>query len=267
MGSETRVVLITGASRGVGAETARLVAENGSHVIINYRSKRIRAEKVALAAQAFGVKAMPVQADITNNKDVRSMFYTILNEFGKLDVLILNASGGMEKNMPGDYPMRLNRDAQMYIIECALPLMEKGGRIVFVTSHYAHFHGQHNGIPEYEPVAVSKRAGEDALRARAGALRKYGVSFVVVSGDIIAGTVTATLLDLARPGLIDRRRELVGDIPSVEEFSRVIANSAFDTEIKSGSTVYVGHKDGIKADKRPIESELECNRTFTRCPF
>ena len=57
-------------------------------------------------------------------------------------------------------------------------------------------------MPEYVPVALSKRAGEDALRERIPALEERGVGFVVVSGDMIEGTITATLLERANPGAI-----------------------------------------------------------------
>ena len=61
-------------------------------------------------------------------------------------------------------------------------------------------------MPEYVPVALSKRAGEDALRARIPELGAAGVDFVVVSGDMIEGTITATLLERANPGAIATRR-------------------------------------------------------------
>ena len=86
--------------------------------------------------------------------------------FGGLDILVLNASGGMEANMGDDYAMRLNRDAQVGMLDAALPLMTAGSRVVFVTSHQAHFIRTTPTMPEYEAVALSKRAGEDALRER-----------------------------------------------------------------------------------------------------
>ena len=61
--------------------------------------------------------------------------------------------------------MAINRDAQLRLVRLLLPHMPPGARIVFVTSHQAHFHG-HKQVPaDYEPVAASKRAGEDVLRS------------------------------------------------------------------------------------------------------
>ncbi len=88
----------------------------------------------------------------------------------------------------------------------ALPLMERSARVVFVTSHQAHFIREVETMPEYLPVALSKRAGEDALRGMIDQMNDLGVDFVVVSGDMIEGTVTATLLNRANPGLLTSAR-------------------------------------------------------------
>jgi NAD(P)-dependent dehydrogenase (short-subunit alcohol dehydrogenase family) len=137
------------------------------------------------------------------------MYAQIAEAWSYLDLLILNASGGLEKDKPKDYATRLNRDAQFRLVENALPFMPSGGRIVFVTSHLAHFSGTKPVAGVYEPVARSKRAGEDALRAMIPELACRGISFAVVSGDLIEGTITSRLLQRANHGLIeDRRREV-----------------------------------------------------------
>jgi hypothetical protein len=113
--------------------------------------------------------------------------------------------------------------------------------VVFVTSHMAHFHGEQPGFDVYEPVAVSKRAGEDALRARVPELSARGASIVVVSGDLIDGTTTPRLMQRQRPGLIEARREAAGGwLPTVDDFARAIVDAAADSTLESGDTVYVG---------------------------
>lgn len=130
--------------------------------------------------------------------------------------------------MAEDYAMKLNRDAQVGVLDAALPLMASGSRIVFVTSHQAHFIDEVPTLPEYVQVAKSKRAGEDALRARIPELAEKGIEFVVVSGDMIEGTITATLLERVRPGAIDSRREAAGKLYSVSEFAAEVAQAALD---------------------------------------
>ncbi len=237
------VALVTGGSRGVGAVTARLLAEAGAAVAINYRDKRKRAEAVATEVEAAGSTALIAQADITVEASVETMVSAIGNRFGGLDLLILNASGGLEKDVARDYAMLLNRDAQVRLVSKALPIMRAGGRIVFVTSHLAHFHGEQPVLPEYEPVAASKKAGETALRAMIPDLTNAGVSLVVVSGDLIDGTITPKLLNRMRPGVIDERRSQVGWLPTTEDFARAIVDAAQSTQAVTGDTIYVGSID------------------------
>jgi hypothetical protein len=136
----------------------------------------------------------------------------------------------------------LNRDAQVNMLNAAVPQMREGSRVVFVTSHQAHFIDSVPTMPEYEPVARSKRAGEDALRALIPNLAEKGISFVVVSGDMIEGTVTATLLDRSNPGAIEARRAEAGKLYSVAEFAAVIARMV-TADVEPGHTEYAGGAD------------------------
>ncbi|MCU1445726.1 MAG: Short-chain dehydrogenase, partial [Cryobacterium sp.] len=198
-------ILVTGSSRGIGADTVAYFAEAGAKVVINYRNKEARANKLATAIREAGGTAITVGADLTDPQSVTAMFDTIRAEYGGLDILVMNASGGMESGMAEDYALKLNRNAQVNLLNAALPVFPPGSRVVFVTSHQAHFIETVPTMPEYEPVAKSKRAGEDALRALIPNLAVEDISLVVVSGDMIEGTVTATLLDRANPGAIEAR--------------------------------------------------------------
>jgi NAD(P)-dependent dehydrogenase (short-subunit alcohol dehydrogenase family) len=229
-GMESKVALVTGASRGVGAATARMLAERGLAVVVNYRDKARRAEGVVRAIRSSGGRAVAVKADMTDAADMEAMFATVGERFGRLDLLVLNASGGLERGEPSDYAMRLNSNAQARSTDLALPLMNGGGRVVFVTSHLAHFYGTKPVYPGYEPVAASKKAGEDALRSRIPELSERDVSLVVVSGD---------LMERQEPGLIEARRQEAGWLPTVDDFARAIAEAA-ESDLASGSTVFVG---------------------------
>ena len=231
--------LITGSSRGIGAKTAEYLADAGASVVINYRNKEARAQKLVESIEASGGTAIAVGADLTDPVGVARMVGSIKERWGGLDLLILNASGGMEADMGEDYAMKLNRDAQVGLLMSALPLMERGARVVFVTSHQAHFIREVETMPEYVPVALSKRAGEDALRGMNEQMKSLGIDFVVVSGDMIEGTVTATLLNRANPGVIDQRKEQVGKLYNVDEFAAEVALAAVE-DIPDDHTRLVG---------------------------
>lgn len=236
---EGKRVLVTGSSRGIGADTVGYFAEAGAKVVINFRNKEARATKLADAIRAAGGTALTVGADLTDAASVAAMFETITAEFGGLDILVMNASGGMESGMAADYAMQLNRDAQVNLLKTALPVLAEGARVVFVTSHQAHFIENTATMPEYEPVARSKRAGEDALRALIPELDERGIGFVVVSGDMIEGTITATLLERANPGAISARKDSAGRLYNVSEFAAEIASAAVEP-VPANNTRYVG---------------------------
>ena len=242
-----KVALVTGSSRGIGADTIRYFAEAGADVVINFRNKAPRAEKLAGEVRELGRRALVIGADLTDPTSVAGMFDAVKAEFGGLDVLVLNASGGMEANMGEDYALRLNRDAQVNVLETALPLLREGGRIVFVTSHQAHFIRTTPTMPEYVPVALSKRAGEDALRELIPTIEAQGVEFVVVSGDMIEGTITATLLERANPGAISQRRESAGRLYNVAEFAAEVALAAVEP-VPADHTRLIGDVSGFVAE-------------------
>jgi 3-oxoacyl-[acyl-carrier protein] reductase len=235
-----KVGLVTGASRGVGAAVTLLLADRGADVVINYRSKGARAEGIADRVRALGRTALLAQADITQADQVQQMMQQVQASFGRLDFLVLNASGGLEKDQASDYAMLLNLTAQDRLAELALPLMSAGSRIVFVTSHLAHFYGQKPVSDYYEPVAASKHAGEQALRSRIPQLSKTGLSLVVVSGDLIEGTITPKLMERANRGFIEERRAQAGSLPTVEDFAIAIVDAAANETLNSGDTIYVG---------------------------
>jgi len=220
--------LITGSSRGIGADTAQYLASAGASVVINFRNKEARALKLADAIREAGGTAITVGADLTDRDSLAALVDTVEKEWGGLDILVLNASGGMESGMAEDYAMQLNRDAQVNTLNAALPLLGPGSRIVFVTSHQAHFINTTETMPEYDGVARSKRAGEDALRALIPSLTEKGIEFVVVSGDMIEGTITATLLNRLNPDAINARKEAAGKLYNVSEFAAEIAQAVVD---------------------------------------
>jgi NAD(P)-dependent dehydrogenase (short-subunit alcohol dehydrogenase family) len=86
-----RVALITGASRGIGAATALVLAEQGFRVVVNYRSSAEQADEVVRAATAAGGEAVAIQADVTAPDNVAAMIDETERRWGRVDVLVHNA--------------------------------------------------------------------------------------------------------------------------------------------------------------------------------
>ena len=91
-----KIALITGASRGIGAATARLAAERGYAVCVNYLRNRVAAEKVVGEIEKSGGKAIAVAADVASESDVVRLFGTVDKQLGSVTALVNNA-GMLEK--------------------------------------------------------------------------------------------------------------------------------------------------------------------------
>jgi 3-oxoacyl-[acyl-carrier protein] reductase len=234
---------VTGASRGIGAAVAVMMAQQGADVAINFRSKGSRAEDIAAQVNALGRRSLLAQADLTDELEVQAMARAIKEAFGRLDILVLNASGGLEKDKPAGYAMQLNLTAQVQMLEAVLPLMPQGSCVVFITSHLAHFYGRKPVYAAYEEIAASKKAGEDALRSRIPEFEARNLRLAIVSGDMIEGTITPKLLERTQRGLIESRRSRAGALPTVHEFAAAIVEAAADAGRPNGHVSFVGPID------------------------
>jgi tetrahydroxynaphthalene reductase len=86
-----KTAVITGSSRGIGAAVAIRLAEHGANVVINYNSSAKEAEDVAEKCRSYGVKAIVVQADVTQPSEVEKLFKMAKTEFGRIDIVMSNS--------------------------------------------------------------------------------------------------------------------------------------------------------------------------------
>ena len=219
----TRTAVIIGGSRGIGAAAARRLSGMGLPVVLTYRQRERRAGEIVRAIRDAGGDADAFQLDICDATAIRDFAAAMRRRGRPIAVLVLSASGGLEPNKSSDYPERVNVDAQEQLLTAFLPLLGSEADILFLTSHEAHFS---DVAPVYSPYAViarSKRRGEDRLRGRAADLIRSGATLHVVSADLVEGTTTAKLLEQRDQGLIDRRRQEVGRLPSPEDVADHLA--------------------------------------------
>ena len=136
-----KVVIITGASSGIGAAVARRLARDGMHLTLAAR-RLDRLEQVATDVVALGGEALIVQTDVRNNDELQRMVQATLDKWGRIDVLLNNAGMGHGKILLRSKPERIRDEIHINliaVIECAkvvLPVMlrQKSGHIINVAS-------------------------------------------------------------------------------------------------------------------------------------
>src|SRR5690242_2026194 len=107
-----KVAVVTGASKGIGAEIARALAAEGAAVVVNYASAKDGAEKVVAAITKSGGKAIAVKADVAKASEVKALFDETKKAFGRLDVLVNNAGvykfAPLEDNTEDEFHRQFN---------------------------------------------------------------------------------------------------------------------------------------------------------------
>ena len=202
-------VLVTGGSRGIGAATARLAAERGFAVCVNYRANRAAADAVVADIESRGGTALAVGADVSIESDVLRLFATIDERLGPLSALVNNA-GVLETQTRVDSidAARIGRVFATNVTGaflCARETVKRlsiarggaGGAIVNVSSRAAQL-----GAPgEYVDYAASK-AALDALTI--GLAREVAGEGIRVNG-VRAGIIYTDIhADGGEPGRVDR---------------------------------------------------------------
>lgn len=247
-----KTAIITGSSRGIGAEIAKILSKKINNIVINYKNHHKRAKQVVSLIKKESIvnkflsKVIYVKADITKLNDIKNLVSKTKEKFNFCDFLILNASGGMEKNVSMDYAFKLNCYAQENLVINILPIMRKNGKVIFVTSHQAHFIDKFKTLKEYEQVALSKKAGEEKLISFIPELSKKNIKLIIISGDLIKDSVTAIMLKRIYKDIFEERINKAGKLYSSHEFAQKIVNLALKNDLSTGHIEYVGGEDYLK---------------------
>ncbi|MGP9493628.1 SDR family NAD(P)-dependent oxidoreductase, partial [Psychrobacter sp. AOP7-B1-24] len=93
-----KIAIVTGSSKGIGAQIAILLAESGAKTVINYANDDAAANDIVSQIKAAGGEAIAIQADVSNTQQVATLFDTTISEFGNPDILVNSA--GMMINKP-----------------------------------------------------------------------------------------------------------------------------------------------------------------------
>ncbi|HZZ10352.1 MAG TPA: SDR family oxidoreductase [Paraburkholderia sp.] len=187
MNTNTKVAIVTGASRGIGAALARRLAQDGFAVVVNYASSAKEADALVAELTAAGNQAIAVKADVAKPDDVRHLFEATEQHFGKVDVLVNNA--GVMKTTPladtsdalYDQTFDINVRGTFNTLREAATRMNDGGRIVnFSTTALAL------NMPGYAIYNATKAAVESFTHVFAKELRGRDITVNAVAPGPVA---------------------------------------------------------------------------------
>ena len=221
LGLEGRVALVTGASSGIGAATARLLATEGASVVVAYHTNSTGAERVAADVRAAGGRSWCVSLDMADAADVeRAVAEVGTLTDGILDIAVLNAGQNIltpfQTLEPDEWDavVRTNLSGTFYLLRAIRPLLKDGASVVTVASVAAH-----TGAPHHAHYAAAK-AGivnltKSAARELAPAIRVNcvapGLTHTAMGDDTVAGAAGSPVTKL-----------LAGRMAEPEEIARVI---------------------------------------------
>jgi 3-oxoacyl-[acyl-carrier protein] reductase len=207
-----KVILVTGASRGIGATIARRLAKAGAKVIINYAGSKEPAEKLVEEIKAEGGNAIALQADVSQPDQVRNLFDAAIAGYGRIDVLINNAGimfNTLIKDTTDDNFSRIFdinvKGTFNTMREAATRLADNGSVINFSTSVNRLM------LPTYGPYVATKAAVESLSRVFSKEVGARGINVNIVSPG-------PTNTELFTKG---KSQEVINRLASLSAFNRI----------------------------------------------
>ena len=222
-----RVALVTGGSRGIGAEVARRLGAEGATVAVAYRNQLAAAKRNVEALKQGGSEAATFQVDVADPESCEALVRDCIASFGRLDILV-NAAGIAE------YQPLEDADATQYramfdtnvlgplaLTRAAVPVMEKPGRIIHFSSRFAE-----TPISGTAIYSASKAAVSTLTLALAQELGPKGITINAIAPGIIETDMTADAIE--RRGDAVRAQTPLRRIGQTDDVSGVVAFLASD---------------------------------------
>jgi 3-oxoacyl-[acyl-carrier protein] reductase len=212
----TQVAIVTGASRGIGAEIAKHLARDGYQVVVNYASNAAEADKVVQDIAVAGGKSIAIKANVADAAEVAALFDAAEKAFGKIDVLVNNA-GVMPSHLPVladtddkafDNMVAINIKGTFNTLRLAAKRMEQGGRIVNLSTSIVG-----TTLPGYSVYGATKAAVETMSQIFAKELRGRAIRVNVVAPGPIATELFLT-------GKTPERIEALSKMPPLERLGQ-----------------------------------------------
>jgi len=209
---KNKVILVTGASRGIGAAVAQQLAAAGAKVIVNYAGGKDAAEQVVDRIKTQGGDAIALQADVSNATAVAQLFDQAISHYGKIDVLVNNAGIMITKLIKDTSDEDFSRQFDINVKgtfntmrEAATKLADHGSIINFSSTTTRLL------MPTYGTYVATKGAVEQLTRVFAKEVGARGINV----NAILPGPTNTELFTAGKP------QEIIDRLASLNAFNRL----------------------------------------------
>lgn len=240
---EGKVAVVTGASKGIGAEIARQLAAEGASVVVNYSASKAGADKVVADVTAKGGKAVAVKGDVSKPEEVKRLFAEAKTAFGRVDVLVNNAGIYEFSPLDGVTPEHFHKQFDLNVLGLILATQEAarqfgpaGGAVVNISSVAAAA-----ALPNASVYSATKAAVDAVTRSLAAELGPKGVRVNSVNPGMIEteGTHAQGITESEFRKQIEAQTPL-GRIGRVDDVAPVVTFLASeDAKWVTGQVLYV----------------------------
>ena len=245
-----RVGIVTGASRGIGAKTAQVLAKQGYRLVVNYRSSAKQAEEVVATIKAAGGEAIAIKADVTVPDDVAAMVSETEKRWGRIDVLVHNALIPFDVTSFADLSWeqlggKLEHElhAAFLITKAVVPgMISRGyGRLVYLSTGLSR--RPRNGMIA---LGTAKAALDQFVRYVALELAPHGITANLVAPATVGGTEMTKKLSTEEVRQLGATNPM-GRLVSPDEVAKTVA---FFASEDSGFTTghYLPVNGGLSMD-------------------
>lgn len=229
----SKVALVTGASRGIGAAIATRLAADGFKVVVNYAGSTEKAEAIVADIIATGGEAIAIQADVANADQVKALVKQTVDAFGQLDCVVNNAGitrdGLLMRMKEADFDAVVDtnlKGAFLVTQAASRPLMKAGGRIINIASVVGI-----TGNPGQANYVAAKAGLIGLTKSVARELASKGVTANAICPGFIETDMTDELTD-------DQRNLSLGQIP-LKRFGQTKDIAALVSFIASDEARYI----------------------------
>jgi acetoacetyl-CoA reductase len=232
------VVVVTGASRGLGRAIAEELGRNGAKVVVNYSRSKEPAEELVQEISENGGEAIAVQADVSDPEQAQSLIDQTIERFRRVDVLVNNAGINVDRTLKKlsvedwDKVIQVDLNSAFYTVHAALPhMMEQGGgKIINMSS----FVGEAGNIGQAN-YSAAKAGLLGFTKTAAKELARYGITVNSICPGFIETDMVASIPDEARDKLL--KTVPLGRFGQPEEIARAVRFLVEDGDYITGQAL------------------------------